>query len=264
MYVNHLAHKLVIIYKCDKKISLHVLPLFVLKSRSTDAVICCGSFGTRWTRNSYASALPGSLAHRLRNASQPSVLWPHQCWAARTSTAHLEVQGVYTVDVIHSTFFSRGYFIIITSSWHYYCMTLLYTIMLFETHLWKTPVSSYIQSPKPTQHRTWQPHQLVNKLWQVEGELHHSNSGCGSSAIAAPWYQRKRSSVAYFRLWKSGSLLGDRSNWLTNAACLARTIWMPQRTVCFQFNLQKSMTPSIVVSITLWSVGDAEFVSNAK
>ena len=107
-------------------------------------------------------------------------------------------------------------------------------------------------------------HQLVNKLWQVEGELHHSNSGCGSSAIAAPWYQRKHSSEAYFHLWKSGSLLGDRSNWLTNAACLARTIWMSQRTVCFQFNLQKSMTPSIAVSITLWSVGDAEFVSNAK
>lgn len=107
-------------------------------------------------------------------------------------------------------------------------------------------------------------HQLVNKLWQVEGELHHSNSGCGSSAIAAPWYQRKHSSEAYFHLWKSGSLLGDRSNWLTNAACLARTIWMSQRTVCFQFNLQKSMTPSIAVSITLWSVGDAECVKCQK
>ena len=39
--------------------------------------MCCGSFGTQWTRNSFAAALPGSLAHRLRDASQPSVWWPH-------------------------------------------------------------------------------------------------------------------------------------------------------------------------------------------
>ena len=48
---------------------------------------------------------------------------------------------------------------------------------------------------------------------------------------------------------------------LPNATCLAGTIRVFQRTVCFQFKWQKSMTSSIAVSITLWSI-DARMVNS--
>ena len=147
-----------------------------------------------------------------------------QCWAARTSTAQLEVQGVYIVYTCnthrcHSTSFNGWYFIIRNSSWHYYDTIVPIPCKCHSapryltSHLWRTyrwdsnTVSSHVQwytvisihqSP-PSSFRTWQPHlclhmftnwwvamvqetslslvlwttathQLVNKLWQVEGQ----------------------------------------------------------------------------------------------